>query len=338
MPDWLKNKETLRPLLITVGASVLLSQWRSLFFLFILPLYTLYLRHGKELYRPALGGVVLFSAAVSAVRTAALDVQGLLFPLFVFDIAPLVVTSAGLLALSWRIPYGRSDRLLHRLYLAAMLGGLVSLPIIGGLQMHEGFLQELNKLFDSVAAAFQEMANPERGLDAAMLAGIFDPREMIPQMKEMFFRTYVFSLFFILAGLTHICRQFERRRMGREPIDLRTFMVDDRQIWVLIASMAVVLIGHFRSLPVLDKAGWNIFLVAMLTFGLQGIGIIKELFYRKGFPPGYRLVLILAAAAALLNPWLNRIVLIGIPGLGVSEIWIKYRAKAKESKGEDNIE
>ena len=70
---------------------------------------------------------------------------------------------------------------------------------------------------------------------------------------------------------------------------------------------------------------WNTALVMLLLYGIKGAGLIKYLFGKYKLAKQKQRAVVMMMFILFLIPGLNLIVLLGIPGLGVSEIWVRYR-------------
>jgi hypothetical protein len=106
-------------------------------------------------------------------------------------------------------------------------------------------------------------------------------------------------------------------------------------IWPLLVPWALILAGLRFDIGPLRYAAWNLGLIMLFTYGMQGVGIIQTLLERRNASRGVR-VLITALLVFMLF-W-NRtalIVLVGLPCLGVSELWIHYRKAEKENENRE---
>ena len=77
-------------------------------------------------------------------------------------------------------------------------------------------------------------------------------------------------------------------------------------------------------------AAWNIGLIGLFVFGMQGIGIIQTILDRRAVSRQIRVVISAGMVFMVFWPGVNLVVLIGLPVLGVSELWIHYRKERKE--------
>ncbi len=83
----------------------------------------------------------------------------------------------------------------------------------------------------------------------------------------------------------------------------------------------------------LALAGWNVGLVLLILYGLQGLAILRFFFERRGFPRVLWLLLVIGLIALATSPRAGMVVMLALPAFGVSENWIRYRVAAR---GEPN--
>jgi hypothetical protein len=109
------------------------------------------------------------------------------------------------------------------------------------------------------------------------------------------------------------------------------FRLPDTYIWPLIASLATILIGLMVPLGALELAAWNLAAIVLFLYGLSGIGVLQFFLRKFRVPRGMRLLLAFLLGVLLLSPRANLAVIILIPGLGVSEIWLRYRTRERSN-------
>lgn len=163
--------------------------------------------------------------------------------------------------------------------------------------------------------------------------------------REIFLSSLLLSYLFVLALNWWIGLRWGVRSMRRNVTlpDSRNFRLPDRAVWFLFVPVTLLLAhglarraGMDWDIGVVKYILANVALVAMALFGLQGIGIIRTLLSRWNWAPRSRPLIITLIIALLIVTGLGLIVAIIIPGLGVSELWVRYRQK--ESKENENHE
>ena len=101
-------------------------------------------------------------------------------------------------------------------------------------------------------------------------------------------------------------------------------------IWPLLIPWALILLDLRIDLGILRYIAWNAGLIMLFSFGMQGVGILQTILDGKEVSRGIRTAITVLMILVLFLPGVNFIVLIGLPGLGISELWIHYRRVEKK--------
>jgi len=151
-----------------------------------------------------------------------------------------------------------------------------------------------------------------------------DVDTMLDHVSTVFFKGFLFAYFcivFVSYLFALSVDNLTKRRAG-----IITVMIPDCFIWILICALSLILVdARFQLNQFLAYAGWNVFLIVMLLYGIRGIGIIRQMLEARGLHPVVRMFLTLAVVVLLMHPLFGRVLLIGIPCVGISEIWFKYK-------------
>ncbi len=110
---------------------------------------------------------------------------------------------------------------------------------------------------------------------------------------------------------------------------LRAARVPEVFVWPVIGGLAGVLFAWLFDVPAIEPVAWNAMLVASFLFGIQGIGVIQHLLRRRGMSERSERWALTISMALLFIPGLNVLAAIGIPLVGMSEIWIDYKRGEK---------
>jgi hypothetical protein len=102
------------------------------------------------------------------------------------------------------------------------------------------------------------------------------------------------------------------------------FAMPAEAIWALSGSIAVLVLAVVGDFRVLEAVGWNLSVAALTFYALQGIAVIRHLLRYYRVQQGVRMAVIVGVVVLLFVPGMNIMVLLGVPGLGVSEHWIDY--------------
>lgn len=110
---------------------------------------------------------------------------------------------------------------------------------------------------------------------------------------------------------------------------LRGARVPDGMVWYMIAGLAGVLLAWIAGVEKLEPPAWNVMLVVAFAYGVQGIGLIQHLLRRRGLSERSERWVLTISLVALFLPGLNILAAIGMPLLGMSEIWIDFKRGEK---------
>ena len=102
------------------------------------------------------------------------------------------------------------------------------------------------------------------------------------------------------------------------------FRVPFFMVWVLSASLGLILLGRVGNIDVLDIAGWNILVLSATLFLVQGGAIMMHFLMR--FPPLPRLLINIGIVILLFRPGVNAVILCLLVLLGIAENWVPFRA------------
>ena len=292
----------------TVGLSVAAGAlYASGFFalLFLVPIAALAKRRGFTALVWAVGIAVVAIIIVDAVRLSRLT-GGL--------------GSPWLLAWNWTLPVGllvgvtiieAPIRGLSRRLYRLLAGWVGALAVTGPLYLKVSSDGSLNAFLERQFAALGVSS------DAALMA------EMAQRVLA---NTYGVGLLVMLLVNWYLGVWLAHRFSTGvpEPPRVNGFVVPPQGIWVLIGSGVGVLLSLVTELAFVEPLAWNLALVALLFYALEGIGVGRYLLRRYQVSQGLRMLIAVGVIVLLFIPGVNLIVLLGLPGLGVSELWIDY--------------
>jgi hypothetical protein len=228
--------------------------------------------------------------------------------------------SPWLMAWNWTLPVGllvgvaileapirRLSRTLYRL----LAGWVGSLAVSGPLYIKVARDGSLNAFLERQFAA---------------LGASSDASFMAETAEQVLANTYGVGMLVMLLVNWYLGVWLAHRFSTGVPAPPRVdrFVVPSHGIWVLIASAAGVMLSLVTEVSVVEPVAWNLALVALLFYGLEGIGVGRYLLRRYRVSQGMRMLIAAGAIVLLFIPGVNLIVLLGLPGLGVSELWIDY--------------
>jgi len=320
----------------TIGLALLSVACFRLGFLllvFLVPLQVAWLRKG-EAGGLASSAIVLGALAViAAVTTARVSADsGSADGLAFFDLAVAGGPMLGLAVLNGstigivarRLGLKRELTLAERVLLLALVTALFYAPVLlliaasgaGNqfLQVEAAFLRQLLGEVESGSAQVEATA---RLLVEAFVSG------MIVVVMLLVLGSW-------WAGTRLVLRAPGGRRPENEVIRrvsgmrLATYVLSPRMVWVLIGAWLGVVLTMVVDLGLFRHVLWNAALVMLVVYAGQGMAIGRHLLDRRGLTQMGRIGVAIALIVGVLIPGVNLIVIVGLPGLGVSEVWIDY--------------
>ncbi|MBR5914840.1 MAG: DUF2232 domain-containing protein [Spirochaetia bacterium] len=305
--------------LIASCISVFAYQTGFFFFLFLVPLQLLLFRSGLKVARVAVLGVGIALVYLGIKHTAFGngDVRGYL--LLVELVIPFLLLGGFLLENGF---FGNLGGVLLNALLATAMTALVSIAVLQVLN-NEAFIAYYKAQFAEMFNILKSALAGSSDIDLIPMMDM-DVDTMLVHVSSVFYKGFLFAYFCILFLSYSFALSVER--LTKHEAGIITVMIPDYFVWVLIAALSLVLIdARFQPNPVLGYVGWNVFLIVMLLYGLRGLGLIRQMLEVRKVHPVVRYFIAFATVILLLHPRYGRVLLVGIPLIGISEIWFKYK-------------
>lgn len=142
-------------------------------------------------------------------------------------------------------------------------------------------------------------------------------------------------ILWIIAGSWWLGSLYAARRLMREKkvdeslfssIRLADMRVPSLALWPTLLAWALLFASLLTKQTGFVRAAiWNIALCAASLYAMQGIGIISHLFKKFNATRLLRLLAPLAVMAVALSSTAGAIIMIALPLLGITEVWLPYR-------------
>ncbi len=326
---------------LTLG-SILLFRFGLLGLVFLVPIQLVWIRRGEESGLLASAGFLVGIAllkgvdlirlrqiagpeevAASLVLLDLVFAAGLLLGLFAMNSERLVVSTGE-----------NATRVLtvaERMLAAIGVGAAVYGPTIGLVVAGDAAdaiiatqIEMLRPLFSATGASSDEIGLLTEIVMSALLSGL------------------LFGYFVLLIGNWWIGIQFAFKSRFSLPAgnpvmarlagyELTEFRLPTYLVWALIGAWGGVLASITLELGWISYLFWNAAFVMLALYAIQGIAIVWFYLDKRKMQRGARVGLAVAFVIGLLIPGLQLLIGLGLPGLGVSEIWIDYhRLKGSE--------
>ena len=308
-----------------IGFSVLgvvLYQFQTTILIFVIPLVVLYKRQG---YRVGVLGTlgtfvgillvkVIRGGSVGGTLREDLLLLDLTYP-FAFLLG-LAVTEGSFFP---RIPpYGR-------IALVTVVSGVLGIPLIRYVLTDPAFEAYLKAQIETMMRA---MVEGKTSLDLGTM-GMVSTGEILRLSKQIFANTYTLGYFLTFLFNWVVGARLGLRSKGIYPIEsvVGNVHLNEKLIWGFLLGWFGVLLSLLRPLGWVSILFWNIALLSTVLYGMQGIDILR--YYIKKVER-LRIVILVTILLFVFIPGLNILMMVGVPLLGVSEIWIQYRRTVEE--------
>lgn len=323
-------------------ASVLLFRFGLLGLVFLVPVQLVWIRRGEEAGLTASAGVLIGIAAFKGIdllrlRQAA-GVETIPPAVLLLDLvfaagllAGLFVLNSSRMAVATQQGEHRAMTVAERMLASIVVGALVYGPTIGLIAAGEGGQQViatqielLRPLFEATGASTEEIRLLTEIVVGALLSGV------------------LFGYFLMVVGNwwlgVHIAFRSRFSLPAGNPVmarlsglELTEFSLPANLVWALIAAWGGVLASLLLELGWISYVFWNAAFVAMALYAIQGVAIVWYYLDRYKVQRGARIGVAIGMVIGLLIPGMRMVIGLGLPGLGVSEIWIDYhRFKGSE--------
>jgi len=306
--------------LIASCVSVFAYQTGFFFFLFLVPLQLLFFRSGLKVARIAVLGVGIALVYLGIRHTALGNGDVRRYLLLVELVIPILLLGGFLLENGF---FGNLGGVLLNALLATAITALVSIAVLHVLLNDEAFIAYYKTQFSEMFNILKSALAGSSDIDLIPMMDM-DVDTMLSHVSSVFFKGFLFAYFCILFVSYTFALSVER--LTKHEAGIITVMIPDYFVWVLIAALSLVLVdARFQPNPVLGYVGWNVFLIVMFLYGLRGMGLIRQMLEVRKVHPVVRFFLSFAAVILLMHPRYGRVLLVGIPLIGISEIWFKYK-------------
>jgi len=289
---------------------------------FLIPLELLMLRRGEEWYAIACGITLVLVLATKLIQFSRVQGLELSAGLMLLELFMPVLFMGGLYVLS--TPRLDGYRRLYRFLAVAVTAGIVSIPVVIYLGQSDLFTQALQAQLQHAEQIVAQSSGAATG--DSVPAPPEAMQQLLRMATQLILSSYVFGFAVVLAGNWYAARLLATRffRKNVSVPRLERFVLPPWAVWALLVPWAGVLLDAVSGLGVFRYPVWNAALVMLFLYGMQGIGILWHVLDKYNMSRGVRMFIGVGLIILILVPGLNVLVAVGIPGLGVSEIWINY--------------
>jgi hypothetical protein len=214
-----------------------------------------------------------------------------------------------------------------RFALAALCGALSLAPVMLSLGGEGGFRAFLRAQAEMLASLYTASSGADV-VQRSLIEQYINPDVLAEYLNAAALRGGAAASCFIIFGLSRQLALFVSGLIRRERLGggLVFFHAPPPLIWILSASLLGVLGGNALKAAPLEIAAWNILVICIMLYLVQGGGILVFFIFRLPLPPGIRFLLNVLVCMALVSPGINALLLGALLLLGIAENWAPFRA------------
>lgn len=227
------------------------------------------------------------------------------------------------------LPLQRRPRTLLLLLAATAAAGIAGVPSIIWLSGNAAFQQSMTNLYAEISRTLSGVFAPLDGVDSSLVSSLLEPAKL-RQISEASFLRSLLADYAILLSFSWWAGQAASARTtalfgARPTFRFAEFRLEGWWLWPFIASGALILTDLFFGISSWAYAAWNVGLVLLFLYGLQGMAILRFLFEKHRIPRLLWMLLVVGLALLAASPRVGLFILLAVPVFGVSENWIRYR-------------
>jgi hypothetical protein len=219
---------------------------------------------------------------------------------------------------------------LSRLLAATLVVGLLAIPLFLILPGLSGFQKAMTGVFSDISKTLQSLLSPA-GEAPSFLGPLLQPTELMRISGEYFLRSFLLDVFVLLGFSwwvgTAAAARTARLDLRRPAPRLAFFRLEGFYLWPFIGAWAAILLDLVVGISVASYVAWNVGLVLLFLYGLQGLAIVRFLMEKHHLPRLLWWLLLVLLVVLLASPRSSLFVTIAVPAFGVSENWVRYRVR-----------
>jgi hypothetical protein len=209
-------------------------------------------------------------------------------------------------------------------------------PLIYFLFQQEGFYQSVLADVETALAIIPFAENTSDVVQQSLMKEYFTAENILDSM--MFFGLRgcgIFSImlfFFINRQLSVSITKFFRRNnpvsghlSGQSVSGLSFFKIRSQFIWAFSVSILILLVSFLVKHEILEIIAWNLFVLCVIMYAAQGMGIVLFFLHRPNVPRGLKIILNLIFIMMIFRFSVMMFFLGTVTVLGILEHWVPFR-------------
>jgi hypothetical protein len=214
----------------------------------------------------------------------------------------------------------------YRLIAGAVLASLVFAPVLYTLRKDAVVYDYIKRQAEALVSLYTASTGADV-VQRSLLEAYLTPERILATLESMALRGGVVVsclLFFFISRQISLAIAWIVRRTRSGGI--AGFHVESRCIWVLSGSLLAILLGLWIRIALIEIIAWNILVVCIILYLVQGGGILAYFLTRMVIPPLFRFGLVFLIVFVFFSPGINAFALGSLVLLGIAENWVPFRA------------
>jgi hypothetical protein len=216
----------------------------------------------------------------------------------------------------------------YRILGVTAASALIALPVLLSIERDASIAAFLEERIRAVLTPLRNaVTDSSDGYEASALAASLDPKDIVATSFALLRNSFAAILFTLLGGSWWLGNRMSGRgsRGWEQTASLEDLRLPYAFLWGFLAFWSFMLAVELLKIQgVAPAVAWNCALVVSLAYAAVGLGIVTYLLKAWNTPKSLRICLAIIAVLSLATP-LGIAVVVSLPLLGVTEIWIHYR-------------
>ncbi len=306
--------------------------------LFLIPLQVVASRRGMQGLVAASGVFLVVFLGIRLFPLVRSEGASGLNILVVIEIAFVLVLLIGMVIVNF--PLRKRPRTLVMLLSATAVAGIAAIPSALLLSGYAPFQQSMTNLFVDASKMFSGVIASADVTAGSLFASLLVPAKLQELALAYLLRSFLADVV-VLLSFSWWAGQASAARTSaifgvRSTFRFSAFRLEGWYLWPLIFSGALILLDLVFGISFWAYAAWNVGLVLLFLYGLQGMAILRFLFEKHGIPRMLWLLLIAGLVFLAASPRAGLFVILAVPFFGISENWIRYRVPRSAAPTEES--
>jgi hypothetical protein len=214
----------------------------------------------------------------------------------------------------------------YRLIAGAVLASLIFAPVLYLFRDNAGVYSYVRAQAEALTALYGSAAGADV-VERSLMEGYLTPERIMETLEFIALRGGVVVsclLFFFISRQISLMVSWIVRRV--RPGGIAGFHVGNRCIWVLSFSLLTILLGLWIRITLIEVIAWNILVICIILYLVQGGGILAYFLAGRVMPPFIRFGLVFLTVIVFFSPGINAFALGAVTLLGIAENWVPFRA------------